>query len=99
MPQDGSVPGGSGVRDASFAPRVRATVAAGVEETAACAGKKEDSDGVRLGLNVSVLNPDTTDESSEREEAWGSSMATLDEVSCREDRSSKVGMRTWAACS
>lgn len=46
MPQDGSVPGGSGVEEASFAPRVRAAVAAGVEETAACAGMKELSDGV-----------------------------------------------------
>lgn len=87
MPQDGSVPGGSGV-DASFAPRVRATVAAGVEETAACAGTKEVSDGVRFGLNVSALNPDATDKSSGQEDARGSSMAVPDEVSCREDRSS-----------
>jgi hypothetical protein len=88
MPQDGSVPGGGGVKDASFALRVRATVAAGVEETAACAGTKEVSDGVRFGLNVSALNPDATDKSSGREDACGSSMAAPDEVSCREDRSS-----------
>jgi hypothetical protein len=88
MPHDGSVPGGSGVEDASFAPRVRATVAAGVEETAACAGTKEVSDGVRFGSNVSVLNPGSTDKSSGREDARGSSVAATDEVSCREDRSS-----------
>jgi hypothetical protein len=88
MPQDGSLPGGGGVKDASFALRVRATVAAGVEETAACAGTKEVSDGVRFGLNVSALNPDATDKSSGREDACGSSMAAPDEVSCREDRSS-----------
>jgi hypothetical protein len=99
MPQDGSVPGGSGVKEVSFATRVRAAVAAGVEETAACAGTKELSDGVRFGLNVSALNPDATDKSSGREDAWDSSMATPGEVSCREDRSSEVGMRTWAACS
>ena len=88
MPQDGSVPGGGGVKDALFAPRVRATVAAGVEETAACAGTKEVSDGVRFGLNVSALNPDATDKFSGREDASGSSKAAPDEVSCREDRSS-----------
>jgi hypothetical protein len=54
MPHDGSVPGGSGVKDASFPPRVRATVAAGVEEIAACAGTEDVSDGVRFGLNVST---------------------------------------------
>lgn len=88
MPQVGSVPGGSGVKDASFASLVRTTVAAGVEETAACAGTKEVSDGVRFGLNVSVLDPDATDKSSGQEYARGSSMAAPDEVSCREDRSS-----------
>ena len=46
MPQDGSASGGSGVKEASFSPRVRAAVAAGVDETAACAGMKELSDGV-----------------------------------------------------
>ena len=64
MPQDGSVPGGSGVNEVSFAPRVRAAVAAGVEETAACAGTKELSDGVRFGSNVSTLDPDAMDKSS-----------------------------------
>jgi hypothetical protein len=88
MPHDGSVPGGSGVKDASLTPRVRATVAAGVEEIAACAGMKEVSDGVRSGLNVSPLNPDATDKSSGRGDVRGSPIAGPDEVSCRVDRSS-----------
>lgn len=68
MPQEGSVPGGGGVKEVSIAPLVRAAVAAGVEETAACAGTKELSDGVRFGLNVSALNPDASDKSSGRED-------------------------------
>jgi hypothetical protein len=56
------------VEEVSFASRVRAVAAAGVEETAACAGMKELSDGVRSGLNVSTLDPDVINESSGREE-------------------------------
>ena len=99
MPQDGSVAGGSDVEDVSFAPRIRVVAAAGVEETAACTGRKELSEGVRFGSNVFALDPDVINESSGREEELGSSAATPGEASCTEDRSSDVGMRIWAACS
>jgi hypothetical protein len=49
-------------------PRVGAAVAAGVEETGACAGTKELSNGVRSGLNVGCAD---------------SSTATPEEVFCR----------------
>jgi hypothetical protein len=99
MPQEGSVPGGSGVKEVSSVLRVRAAVAAGVEETAACAGTKELSDGVRFGLNVSALYSDASDKCSGREDVWDSSTAMPEEVSCSKERSSEVGIRTWAACS
>jgi hypothetical protein len=99
MPQDGSVGGGIDAEDVSFAPRARAVAAAGVEETAACAGRKELSDGVRFGSNVSALDSGVINESSGREEEWCSSVATPGEASCMEDGSSDVDMRTWAACS
>jgi len=99
MPQDGSVASGSDAEDVSFPPRVRTVAAAGVEETAACAGMKELSDGVRFGSNVFTLDSGVINESSGREEEWGSSVATPGEASCIEDRSSDVAMRTWAACS
>jgi len=92
MPQDGSAIGGSGVEEVSFVSRVRAVAAAGVEETAAWAGMKELSDGVRFGSNVFALDPDVINESSGRDDVWGSSVAAP-------DKSSEVGMRTWAACS
>lgn len=99
MPQDGSVVGGCVVKEESFSLPVRAAIAAGVEETAACAGIKELSDGVRFGSNVFALDPDVINESSVREEVLGSSTAAPEEASCREEKSSEVGMRTWAACS
>jgi hypothetical protein len=93
VPQEGPAIEGSGVEEESFVSRVRAVAAAaGVEETAAWAGMNELSEGVRFGSNVSALDPDVINESSGRDDVWGSSVATP-------DKSSEVGMRTWAACS
>jgi len=99
MPHDGSAADAIGVKEVSFTPRGRAAIAAGVEETAACAGMKELSDGVRFRSNVCALGVDAVDRSSGKEEACGSSIGTAEVVSWREDKSSYVGMRTWAACS
>jgi hypothetical protein len=92
MPQDGSATGVSDMEGVPFVSRVREVAAAGVEETAAWAGMKELSDGVRFGSNVFALDPEVINESSGREDVWGSSVAAP-------DKSSEVGMRTWAACS
>jgi len=97
MPHDGSVADGVGMKEASLAPHGRAAIAAGVEETAACAGMKELSDGVRFKSNVFALEPNTVDRSSGEDEACGPSIGTSGVASWREDKSSDVGMRTWAA--
>jgi hypothetical protein len=61
--QDGSAIGCCGVKEVSLAPRVRATAAAGVEETAACEGRKEPSEGVRFGSKVLRFNSEAVDRS------------------------------------
>ena len=84
-------------------------VAAGVEDTAAWAGRKELSEGVWFRLNVVELGPGVADVDADGlSGVEGSSSCWVitcvsEEVavdgSCMEERLSDVGMWTWAACS
>ncbi len=95
---DGSATDGWDVKKVLFAACARAVAAAGVEDTAACAGRKELSDGVRFKSNVLELGPGVADELSVVEAtSWASEEVA--EGSCIEDRWSEVGIWTWAACS
>ena len=82
--------------------------AAGVEDTAACAGRKELSEGVWFKLNVVELGPGVADVDADvLSSVEGSSScascvleeAVAVEGSCMEEMLSEVGMWTWAACS
>jgi hypothetical protein len=76
------------VKEVSLSPRVRAVAAAGVEEAAACTGRKEPSEGVRSGSKVSRFGPEVRDGSTGRGTVLGPSKDTPDDVSCREEKSS-----------
>ena len=82
--------------------------AAGVEDTAACAGRKELSEGVWFKLNVVELGPGVKDADADVlsgvEGSSSCASCVLEEAvavegSCMEERLSEVGMWTWAACS
>jgi hypothetical protein len=79
--QDGSAIGGCGVKEVSFTPCALAVAAAGVEEAAACAGRKEPSEGVRFGSKVSTFDPEAMDGSPGPETAIGSSKDAADDGS------------------
>ena len=79
--------------------------AAGVEDTAACAGRKELSEGVWFKLNVVELGPGVMDADAdvlsgvEGSSSCASCVLEAVEGSCMEEMLSEVGMWTWAACS
>ena len=79
--------------------------AAGVEDTAACAGRKELSEGVWFKLNVVELGPGVADADAdvlsgvEGSSSCASCVLEAVEGSCIEEMLSEVGMWTWAACS
>ena len=81
--------------------------AAGVEDTAACAGRKELSEGVWFKLNVVELGPGVADVDADADVLSGvegssscaSCVLEAVEGSCMEEMLSEVGMWTWAACS
>ena len=81
--------------------------AAGVEDTAACAGRKELSEGVWFKLNVVELGPEVADVDADADVLSGvegssscaSCVLEAVEGSCMEEMLSEVGMWTWAACS
>jgi hypothetical protein len=79
--QEGSALGGCGVKEVSFTPSALAVAAAGVEEAAACAGRKEPSEGVRFGSKVLRFDSEATDGSPGRETVTGSSKDTADDGS------------------
>ena len=79
--------------------------AAGVEDTAACAGRNELSEGVWFKLNVVELGPGVMDADAdvlsgvEGSSSCASCVLEAVEGSCMEEMLSEVGMWTWAACS
>ena len=79
--------------------------AAGVEDTAACAGRNELSEGVWFKLNVVELRPGVADADAgvlsgvEGSSSCASCVLEAVEGSCMEEMLSEVGMWTWAACS
>ena len=79
--------------------------AAGVEDTAAWAGRKELSEGVWFKLNVVELGPGVMDADAdvlsgvEGSSSCASCVLEAVEGSCMEEMLSEVGMWTWAACS
>ena len=79
--QDGSALGGCGVKDVSFTPCALAVAAAGVEEAAACAGRKEPSVGVQFGSKVLRFDSEAMYESPGRETAIGWSKDAADDGS------------------
>ena len=95
--------------DVAPAAWARERAAAGVEDTAAWAGRKELSEGVWFRLNVVELGPGVADADADglsgvegSSSCWVITCVSEEVVvdgSCMEERLSEVGMWTWAACS